>query len=46
MLRLKNLKEKKYAKATHNSLGALIEGVSLKSDDEDSGAGVVILRLL
>ena len=46
MLRFKNLKVKKYAKATHNSLGVLIDGVPLKSDDGESGAGIVILRIL
>ena len=46
MLRLKNLKVKKYAKATYNSLGVLIYGVPLKSDDGESGAGIVILRML
>ena len=46
MLRFKNLKVKKYAKATHNSLGVLIYGVPLKSDDGESGAGIVILRML
>ena len=44
MLRLKNLKVKKYAKATHNSQGVL-DGVPLKSDDGESCAGIVILRI-
>ena len=46
MLRLKNLKVKKYAKATHNSCGVLIDGVPLKLDDGESEAGIVILRML
>tara|TARA_B100000780_G_scaffold61823_1_gene39977 strand:- start:308 stop:460 length:153 start_codon:yes stop_codon:yes gene_type:complete len=46
MLRLKNLKVKKYAKAIHNSWGALMHGVLLKSDDGESGAGIEILRML
>ena len=46
MLRLKNLKVKKYVKATHNSWGALMHGVLLKSDDGESGAGIEILRML
>ena len=44
---LQNLKrDKKYAKATHNSWGVLLDGVPLKSDDGESGAGMVILRML
>ena len=43
---LKNLKVKKHAKATHNSWCALMHGVPLKSDDGESGAGIVILRML
>ena len=43
---LKNLKVKKYAKATHNSWGVLIDGVPLKSGDGESGAGIVILHML
>mgnify|MGYP005715981997 FL=1 len=44
---LKELKrDKKYAKATHNTWGVLINGVPLKSDDGESGAGLVILRML
>ena len=46
MLRLKNLKVKKYAKAIHNSWSALMHGVLLKSDDGESGAGIEILRML
>ena len=44
---LKELKcDKKYAKATHNTWGVLIDGVPFKSDDGESGAGMVILRML
>lgn len=45
---LKALKrDKPYAKATHNTWGALLpdEGPT-KSDDGESGAGMVILRML
>ncbi|MGB0799100.1 MAG: YigZ family protein [Planktomarina sp.] len=44
---LKNLKrDKKYAKATHNTWGVILDGVPLKADDGESGAGMVILRML
>jgi putative IMPACT (imprinted ancient) family translation regulator len=45
---LKALKrEKSYAKATHNTWGVLLpDGVPLKADDGESGAGMVILRML
>lgn len=45
---LKTLKrEKSYAKATHNTWGVLLpEDVPLKADDGESGAGMVILRML
>ena len=45
---LKELKrEKSYAKATHNTWGVLFQdGVPLKGDDGESGAGMVILRML
>ncbi|KIN71408.1 YigZ family protein [Sulfitobacter guttiformis] len=45
---LKTLKsEKAYAKATHNTWGALLDkDTPLKSDDGESGAGMVILRML
>jgi len=43
-------KEKKYAKATHNIFAArvVVEGkiVERKSDDGETGAGMVVLRLL
>ena len=44
---LKKLKsEKKYAKAIHNIWGVIIDGIPLKSDDGESGARIVILRML
>ena len=44
---LKDLKrDKKYAKATHNTWAAVIDGAPLKSDDGESGGGMVILRML
>ncbi|WP_298678823.1 YigZ family protein [uncultured Lentibacter sp.] len=40
-------KNKKYAKATHNTWAVLLpDGTPLKSDDGESGAGMVILRML
>jgi putative IMPACT (imprinted ancient) family translation regulator len=45
---LKQLKrEKKFAKATHNTWAALLsDGTPLKGDDGESGAGLVIVRML
>ncbi|MFY0617783.1 YigZ family protein [Shimia sp.] len=45
---LKDLKRnKKFAKATHNTWAVLLsDGTPLKSDDGESGAGLVILRML
>jgi putative IMPACT (imprinted ancient) family translation regulator len=44
---LKTLKrKKKYAKATHNTWAAILDGVPVKSDDGESGAGAIILRML
>jgi putative IMPACT (imprinted ancient) family translation regulator len=44
---LKTLKrKKKYAKATHNTWAAILDGVAVKSDDGESGAGAIILRML
>lgn len=45
---LKALKrEKKYAKATHNTWGVILPGgTPLKGDDGESGAGLVIIRML
>ena len=45
---LKELKrDKSYAKATHNTWGAVLsDGGPIKGDDGESGAGMVILRML
>ncbi|MGB8621826.1 MAG: YigZ family protein [Paracoccaceae bacterium] len=44
---LKDLKRnKKYAKATHNTWAVLLEDGPLKSDDGESGAGMIIVRML
>jgi len=45
---LKALKrDKKFAKATHNTWGVLgADGIPLKSDDGEGGAGMVIIRML
>lgn len=45
---LKALKrDKKFAKATHNTWAVLLpDGVPLKGDDGEAGAGMVILRML
>ena len=45
---LKELKrDKSYAKATHNTWGALLaDDGPIKADDGESGAGMVILRML
>ena len=45
---LKELKrQKKFAKATHNSWAVLFaDGTQRKGDDGESGAGMVILRML
>ncbi|EBA08180.1 YigZ family protein [Sagittula stellata] len=39
-------RNKKFAKATHNSWGLLTEDGPIKNDDGESGAGMVILRML
>lgn len=39
-------KDKKFAKATHNTWGVLLEDGPQKGDDGESGAGMVILRML
>ena len=39
-------KRKKFAKATHHSWGLLTEAGPVKNDDGESGAGMVILRML
>jgi putative IMPACT (imprinted ancient) family translation regulator len=40
-------RDKSYAKATHNTWGALlVDDGPIKADDGESGAGMVILRML
>lgn len=40
-------REKRYAKATHNTWAAVLtDGGPLKGDDGESGAGAVILKML
>lgn len=39
-------KRKKFAKATHHSWGLIAGGTQIKNDDGESGAGMVILRML
>ncbi|MFY2825733.1 YigZ family protein [Ruegeria sp. MALMAid1280] len=44
---LQDLKsDKAYAKATHNTWAAVLPAGALKADDGESGAGMVILRML
>ena len=45
---LKDLKRnKKFAKATHNTWAAVLsDGTPLKGDDGESGAGLVVVRML
>jgi len=38
--------DRAYAKATHNTWAALLPSGALKADDGESGAGMVILRML
>ena len=38
--------DKSYAKATHNTWAALLPTGGLKADDGESGAGMVILRMM
>lgn len=38
--------DRAYAKATHNTWAALLPTGALKADDGESGAGMVILRML
>ena len=37
---------KKFAKATHNSWAFISDGGPIKNDDGESGAGMVIIRML
>lgn len=40
-------RRKKFAKATHNTWGLILpDGTPLKNDDGETGAGMVILRML
>ncbi len=39
-------RKKKFAKATHNTWGLLAGDTPVKNDDGESGAGIVILRML
>jgi putative IMPACT (imprinted ancient) family translation regulator len=39
-------RDRSYAKASHNTWGALLPTGGLKADDGESGAGMVILRML
>ncbi len=39
-------RDRKYAKATHNSWGVILPDGPLKGDDGEAGAGMVILRAL
>ena len=39
-------RNKKFAKATHNTWAVLLPDAPLKNDDGESGAGMVILRML
>ena len=39
-------RDRSYAKATHNTWAALLPAGGLKADDGESGAGMVILRML
>ena len=39
-------RNKKFAKATHNTWGVLTSSGPVKSDDGEAGAGLVILRML
>ncbi|MEP2944730.1 MAG: YigZ family protein [Lentilitoribacter sp.] len=44
---IKELKRnKKFAKATHNTWGLICDDGAIKNDDGESGAGMVILRML
>ena len=44
---LKDLKtDKTYARATHNTWAAILPSGALKADDGETGAGLVILRMM
>ena len=39
-------RNKKFAKATHNTWGLLVDGTPMKNDDGESGAGNIIVKML
>ncbi len=39
-------RNKKYAKATHNTWGLILDNGPIKNDDGEAGAGMVIVRML
>ena len=39
-------RKKKFARATHNTWGLITDDGQMKNDDGESGAGMVILRML
>ena len=39
-------RNKRFAKATHNSWAAILSGEAVKDDDGESGAGALILQML
>ena len=39
-------RKKKFARATHNTWGLITDDGQIKNDDGESGAGMVILRML
>ena len=39
-------RKKKFAKATHNTWALLADGNPIKNDDGESGAGMIIVRML
>ncbi len=39
-------RDRAYAKATHNTWAAMLPNGALKADDGESGAGIVILRMM
>jgi len=39
-------RNKKFARATHNTWGLILPDAPLKNDDGESGAGMIILRML
>ena len=39
-------RHKKFAKATHNTWGLIVNGKPIKNDDGENGAGNIIVRML